>query len=93
MQKIAETLKALGLKRAMVVHSEGLDEMSTMGPTKILELKDGQITAGEFNPSDYGISPADFDSLKGGDAQTNAAIARESPKLPGVPCFRQINIV
>jgi len=77
MQKIAETLKTLGLKRAMVVHSEGLDEMSTMGPTKILELKDGQITPGEFNPPDYGIGLADFDSLKGGDAQTNAAIVRD----------------
>ncbi len=74
MQKIAETLKALGLKRAMVVHSEGLDEMSTMGPTKILELKDAQITAYEISPADYGISLADFDSLKGGDAQTNATI-------------------
>jgi anthranilate phosphoribosyltransferase len=74
MRKIAETLKALGLKRAMVVHSEGLDEMSTMGPTKILELKDGQITAGEIHPTDYGISLADFDSLKGGDAQANARI-------------------
>jgi len=74
MQKIAETLKALGLKRAMVVHSEGLDEMSTMGPTKILELKNAQITAYEISPADYGISLADFDSLKGGDAQTNATI-------------------
>ncbi len=77
MQKIADTLKVLGLKRAMVVHSEGLDEMSTMGPTKILELKDGQITADEFNPADYGISLADFDSLRGGDAQANAGIVRD----------------
>jgi anthranilate phosphoribosyltransferase len=74
MSRIAETLKMLGTRCAMVVHSEGLDEMSTMGPTKILELKDAQITADEFNPADYGISLADFDSLKGGDAQTNATI-------------------
>jgi len=74
MSRIAETLKMLGARRAMVVHSEGLDEMSTMGPTKILELKDGQITAYEISPSDYGISIADFDSLKGGDAQANARI-------------------
>ena len=77
MQKVAETLKTLGVKRAMVVHSEGLDEISTMGPTKILQLKDGQITADEINPTDYGIDLADFDSLKGGDAQANARIVSE----------------
>jgi anthranilate phosphoribosyltransferase len=77
MQKIAETLKTLGVKRAMVVHSEGLDEISTMGPTKILQLKDGQITTDEINPTDYGISLADYDSLKGGDAQANARIVSE----------------
>lgn len=74
MRKIAETLSVLGVKRAMVVHSEGLDEISTMGPTKILELKGGQITAGEINPAGYGIGSADFDALKGGDAEANAKI-------------------
>lgn len=74
MGKIAETLKVLGAKRAIVVHSEGLDEISTMGPTKILELKDGRITASEIKPADYGISLADFDALKGGDAEANANI-------------------
>jgi anthranilate phosphoribosyltransferase len=77
MSRIAETLKMLGTKRAMVVHSEGLDEMSTMGPTKILELKDAQITAYEISPADYGFSLADFDSLKGGGAQINAKIVRD----------------
>ena len=76
MQKIAQTLKELGARRAMVVHSEGLDEISTMGPTKILELKAGQITAMELNPADYGIKPADFEDLKGDDAKTNAEIVR-----------------
>ena len=74
MNRIAETLKMLGTKRAMVIHSEGLDEISTMSPTKILELKDGRITASEIKPADYGISLADFDALKGGDAEANANI-------------------
>jgi anthranilate phosphoribosyltransferase len=77
MQKIAETLKVLGVERAMVVHSEGLDEISTMGPTKILELKDGRMRAKEINPVEYDISLADFDTLKGGDAETNAKIVSE----------------
>ncbi len=76
MPLIAETLNILGVKRAMVVHSEGLDEISTMGKTKILHLKDGRITADELNPIDCDIALADFDSLKGGDAETNAGIIR-----------------
>lgn len=77
MPLIAETLNILGVKRAMVVHSEGLDEISTMGKTKILHLKDGRITADELNPIDCDIALADFDSLKGGDAETNAGIIRD----------------
>ena len=75
-QRIADTLKMLGSRRAMVVYSDGLDEISTMGPTKILELKQGRITPIELNVTDYGISLCDFESLKGGDAPTNAQIIR-----------------
>lgn len=76
MPQIIETLRMLGVTHAMVVHSDGLDEISTMGPTKILELKKGQITTSEIDPADFGIDPADFEELKGDDAQTNAAIVK-----------------
>lgn len=75
MQKIAETLKMLGTSRAMVVHSDGLDEISTIAKTKILELKDGQITSKELDPADFGIATATLEDLKGDDAKTNAKIA------------------
>lgn len=75
MPRIAETLKMLGTKRAMIVHSDGLDEISTMGITKILELKNDQITESQLNPEDFGIEPANIVQLKGGDAKTNAKIA------------------
>lgn len=78
MPRIAETLKKLGLKRAMVVHSNGLDEISTMGPTKILHLhEDGSITPEELDPEYFGIARADFDALAGGDAETNAVLVRD----------------
>ena len=77
MNKIIETLKMLGVERAIIVHSEGLDEISTMGPTKIMQLKAGQVTAEQIKPSDFGIATADFDSLKGDDARTNAKITRD----------------
>jgi anthranilate phosphoribosyltransferase len=74
---IAETLKMLGTKRAIVVHSDGLDEISTMGTTKILELKNETISPKQINPSDFGLKKADFESLKGGDAKTNAKIVTD----------------
>ena len=77
MQKIIETLRTLGISRAMVVHSNGLDEISTMGPTKILELEGGNITAKEIIPTDFGIALADYDDLKGDDAATNAKIVAD----------------
>ncbi len=77
MPTIAQTLDLLGVKRAMVVHSDGLDEISTMGPTKVLHLKDGQTTESTLDPSDYGIAQADFQALKGGDAPTNAALIKD----------------
>ena len=76
MPRIAETLKMLGLTRAMVVHSNGLDEISTMGPTRILHLKDGAIREETLDPTKYGIRLADFGELAGGDAVANAAIVR-----------------
>ena len=76
MGKIIETLKELGVGRAMVVHSDGLDEISTMGTTKILELNGGEITASQVNPLDFGFDPADYESLKGGNAAVNAEIVR-----------------
>ena len=77
MPRIAETLKILGLKSAMVVHSSGLDEISTISPTRIFRLKDGQITSEQLDPTDMGIRRADFNELAGGDAETNAGIVRD----------------
>ncbi len=76
METIIETLKLLGAKRAMVVHSDGLDEISTMGMTKVLGLSEGKINQIQLNPADYGIATADFEALKGGDVAANAAIVR-----------------
>ena len=74
MSRMIETLRLLGLKRAMVVHSNGLDEISTMGPTKVMHLENGQVRSEELDPTQYGIRIADFTDLAGGDAQMNAQI-------------------
>jgi anthranilate phosphoribosyltransferase len=75
--RMIEVLKILGLKRAMVVHSNGLDEISTMGNTKVMQLDDDQIRSYEIDPNEYGIRIADFEELAGGDAQMNAGILRD----------------
>ena len=77
MEQIAEVLKLLGSRFAMVVHSNGLDEISTASVTKILELKDGQITRKELNAADFGFAPPDIEQLKVADAKTSAKVLRD----------------
>lgn len=74
-EKLAQALLELGLKRALVVHgSDGLDEITISGPTKIAEVRDGGVRSFHFAPEEAGIARAPLDSLKGGDAQVNAEI-------------------
>jgi anthranilate phosphoribosyltransferase len=77
LDRIAETLKMLGAQRAMVLHGQGMDEISLLGKTRIVELRDGKITSFELNPADYGISTASIDALGSGDAIANAAVIRD----------------
>ena len=77
MERIVKTLKLLGAKRAMVVHGQGMDEISTLGKTKIYRLTDGEITESELDPASLGIAAANIDELRTGDAAANAAIVRD----------------
>ena len=76
MECMVESLQLLGATRAMVVHSDGLDEISTLGPTQIVELKEGRISRSELDPRDLGISPATVEQLKAQDAQDSARILK-----------------
>jgi anthranilate phosphoribosyltransferase len=71
---VAEALNLLGVRRAMIVHSNGLDEISTMGPTKITELNSGKLTNWTLNPADFGLKPATQETLTGSDAAGNTGI-------------------
>ena len=62
-EPIAEALRNMGLKGAMVVHS-GLDEVSVSGPTRYARLSDGAIARGEFTPEDAGLEAMPMDDLK-----------------------------
>ena len=56
---MAEVLDLLGTEHAMIVHSEGLDEIRLDAPTRVVELKAGKIEEYTISPEDYGISRAD----------------------------------
>jgi anthranilate phosphoribosyltransferase len=73
---IARALLLLGSERAWVVHgADGLDEISTVGYTKVSECRDGAVNTFYVHPSDYGLSRARVEDLRGGDAVENAAVA------------------
>ena len=61
---MANALKALGTRRAMVVHGgDGIDEIAIRGPTKIVELRDGELTEYEVTPLTFGIPRGDHRAL------------------------------
>jgi len=71
---MAEVLRNLGSERVWITHgADGLDEMSTTGPTKVVELKNGAIRAFEVAPEEVGLKRVELAALKGGDAAHNAA--------------------
>jgi len=75
MELIANALAGLNTERALVVHSEdGLDEISISAPTRILDIRNGGVQQTVVSAEDFGASPANLESLRGGDAQTNATI-------------------
>jgi len=77
-EPLAEVLRNLGSERAWVVHgSDGLDELTTTGMTRVAELNAGAISGFEVTPEDAGLPRATLAQLKGGDAQANAAAIRE----------------
>jgi anthranilate phosphoribosyltransferase len=77
-EKLAEALCMLGLRRALVVHgNDGLDEVTITGPTRIAEVREGQVQGYEVTPEEFGLPRATLDDISGGDAACNAGLIRE----------------
>jgi anthranilate phosphoribosyltransferase len=73
---MAGALAALGLPRGFVVHgSDGLDEITTTGPTLVFEIRNGAVEQRTLDTYDFGVPRAAPEKLKGGDAARNAEIA------------------
>jgi anthranilate phosphoribosyltransferase len=76
-EKLAEVLSELGVRRALVVHGrDGLDEITISGPSEVAEVRNGAVHVYEVEPEDFGLQRAPLSEIAGGDAEQNAAIIR-----------------
>ena len=71
---LAGALRELGTTHALIVHGTGLDEVSPLGQTRVLEVRGDELTEWQLDPRDYGVPTAKADELAGGTPRENAAI-------------------
>ena len=73
---VVGVLQQRGAPRAMIVHGhDGMDELTITGRSTIWEVRDGDVSQYDLDPTDLGLGVVDLDQLEGGDAAANAAIA------------------
>ncbi len=77
-EPLAQVLKNLGAERVWVVHgSDGLDEITTSGPTTVTALEAGEVRSFEISPEDVGLARVKPEALRGGDAPANASAVQD----------------
>jgi len=77
-EKLGETLARLGAERAMVVHgSDGMDELTTTGPSMVATVENGRVSVGDFDPASVGIPRAAPGDLVAADVDYAAAMIRD----------------
>jgi anthranilate phosphoribosyltransferase len=76
LRRIAETLDAMGVTHALVVHGSGLDEVALHGETLAVRLSNGEISQFVISPEDAGLERAPLSVVAGGDPEENAARLR-----------------
>lgn len=77
---MADVLIQTGNGRSVVVHSMGLDEISCVGPTKIIEINEKNKLEYRIDPLDFGLSHCSIADLQGGDANVNAGLLLDAFK-------------
>jgi anthranilate phosphoribosyltransferase len=76
-EMLAQVSVRLGQERAFVVHgSDGLDEITTTGPTTVYQVDEGGVQKGRWSPGDFGMTAASAEDLVGGDPDRNAELLR-----------------
>ncbi len=82
---VAEALRELGAKQALVVHCDGLDEIGLHAITVGHRVRRGLIEEYRLDPTTLGLAPAPIAALRGGDAARNAELLREALDDRGGP--------
>jgi anthranilate phosphoribosyltransferase len=86
--KLIGVLQARGAERSLVVYGhDGLDELSTITTSTVLELRDGEVRSYDVDPGSLGLKAATLDDIQGGDPAMNADLARRV--LDGEPGARR----
>ncbi len=76
-ERLARVLAQLGSEHALVVHgSDGLDEITTTGPTRVAEVRGGSVEVYTVTPEELGVRRVGLEALAGADPETNAALLR-----------------
>ena len=103
LRRIAQTLAAMGVQEALVVHGSGLDEVALHGETRAIRLSGGAIEELEITPEEAGLERAPLNVVTGGDVEENAARLKallagqrsasrgghRDPKRRGAPAHRR----
>jgi len=71
---MAKVLRLMGTGRSVIVHGCGLDEISCVGPSKMIEISAEENIESIIDPTDYGLSYCDISDLQGGTAAMNAEL-------------------
>jgi anthranilate phosphoribosyltransferase len=82
---IAGALRELGTQHALVVHGDGMDEVSPLGPTQVIEIRDGNITEWTIEPGAFGFVGGTAAELAGGPPGDNAAVVLRVLRGEGPP--------
>ena len=83
LRRIAQTLAAMGVREALVVHGSGLDEIALHAETRAIRLSNGELTELEITPEQAGLERAPLKAVTGGDAAENAGRLRALLKGAG----------
>jgi len=75
-EPIGHVLRDLGAEHALVVHGDGLDEITTTGSTRVAEVRGGEVRMLELEPERFGLRRARLEELAGGTPEENAAAVR-----------------
>ena len=75
---LAEVAQALGSERVLVVHSDGLDELSIQGPSVVVELNDGSVDSYEVSPTDFGLRERTMDGLRAQTPDQSLGLVRSA---------------